>query len=370
MLKIAGIDVGNDSIKVLLDGMSEPIQVPNIIAPGYERYILQEEDSSLKALDVMVYSPSLAKNNQRYFVGQLAMEHEDNLELEETDNKAISDQSLVVALTALAYAGVVSQPANNSDYMSVDEVEYVIGTGLPVRTFARFHQQFEQRLVGEHMVTFYSTPKLKNRKVKLIIRRAIVSIEGAAALYNLATHDNLQIKDEELYYGYIGICEIGALTTDFPVINKMNVDNHFSYGAQIGMATYLDAIIRDVEDNYGYSFASRSKLVERVKANDYVVQLIGEGQADIKPIVDNYFSRAAMRIVELIKKRWKKSPDIQCYYVVGGGATALKPYIQEAAGSMRLRFVEDSEQQNVQGYLKIARSRMNTPGNTSGEAQF
>lgn len=86
MLKIAGIDVGNDSIKVMMDGMREPIHVPNIVAPGYERYILQEEDSSLKALDVMVYSPSLAKNNQRYFVGQLAMEHEDNLELEETDN--------------------------------------------------------------------------------------------------------------------------------------------------------------------------------------------------------------------------------------------------------------------------------------------
>lgn len=369
MLKIAGIDVGNDSIKVMMDGMREPIHVPNIVAPGYERYILQEEDSSLKALDVMVYSPALAKNNQRYFVGQLAMEHEDNLELEETDNKAISDQSLVVALTALAYAGVISQPANTNDFMSVDEVEYIIGTGLPVRTYARFHKQFEERLVGEHMVTFYSTPKLKNRKVKVTIRQAIVSIEGAAALYNLATHDNLQVKDEELYYGYVGICEIGALTTDFPVINKMNIDNHFSYGAQIGMATYLDSIIRDVEDMYGYSFPSRSKLVERVKQNDYIVQLIGEGQADIKPIVDNYFSRAAQRIVELIKKRWKKSPDIQCYYVVGGGAAALKPYIVELAGTMRLRFVEESDQQNVNGYLKIARSRVNT-GSSTGDTQF
>lgn len=362
MLRLAGIDVGNDSVKVAADGLRVPIQVPNVIAPGYERYILQEEDSALQALDVIVYSPALAKNNQRFFVGQLAMEHEDNLELEETDNKAISDQSLIVALTALAYVGLMNQPLNNTDFTNVEEVEFVIGTGLPVRTYSRFHQQFEQRLVGEHTVTFLSTPKLKNRKIKVNIRRAIVSIEGAAALYNLATHDNLQVKDEELYHGYIGICEIGALTTDFPVINKMNIDNHFSYGAHIGLATYLDSIIRDVEDTYGYTFPSRSKLVERIKSNDFVVQLIGEGQADIKPIVDNYFFRAAQRIVDLIKKRWKKSPDIQCYYVVGGGATALRPYIDQLTGQMRLRFVEESELQNVNGYLKIARSRMNSSG--------
>ncbi len=198
MLKLAGIDVGNDSIKVVLDGLRDPITVPNIIAPGYERFILQEEDSSLKALDVMVYSPALKKNNQRYFVGNLAMEHEDNLELEETDNKAISDQSLIVALTTLAYAGMISQTQNNTEYTNMDEVEYIIGTGLPVRTYARFHQQFEDRLVGEHVVTFFSTPKLKNREVKVSIKRAIVSIEGAAALYHMATHESLQVKDEQL----------------------------------------------------------------------------------------------------------------------------------------------------------------------------
>lgn len=360
MQKIAGIDVGNDSIKLAIDGSRDPIIVPNIIAPGYERLILQEEDSPLKALDVMVHSPSLAKDNQRFFVGSLAMEHEDNMELEETDNKAISDQSLVVTLTTLAYAGLMNQFQGSSEFNNPNEVEYVIGTGLPVRTYARFHKQFEDRLVGEHEVTFFSTPRLKNRRVRVIIKKAIVSIEGAAAMYNLATHDSLQVKDDEIYYGCIGVCEIGALTTDFPVIKRMNVDNHFSTGEQIGMANYLDLIIRDVEDAYGYTFPSRIKLVQRIKSRNYIIQRIGEGQSDIKPIVDRYFNRAAQRIVDLIKKRWKKYPDIQCFYVLGGGATALKPYLQDAAGSIRIRFVEDSELQNVFGYLKIAKSRLDS----------
>ncbi|WP_261302689.1 ParM/StbA family protein [Paenibacillus andongensis] len=357
MIKLAGIDIGNDSIKLVLDGSREPLVIPNIIAPGYERHILQEEDSPLKALDVMIYSPSLSQRNQRYFVGQLALEHEDNLELEDTDNKAISDQSLIVALTALAYQGLTNQ-AFNAGYGNVDEVEYTLGTGLPVRAFAKFNQQFEQRLLGEHEVTFLSTPQFQNRKIKVSVRKVAVSIEGAAAVFHLATHDSLQVKDEEIYNGCIGVCEIGALTTDFPVIKRMAIDNHFSHGEQIGIATYLDAVIRDVEDAYGYVFPSRAKLVQRVKNREFTIQLLGEGQVDIRPIVDQHFRRAALRMIEMIKKRWRKYPDIQCFYVIGGGASALKPYIQEAAGSLKLRFANESEFLNMYGYLKVAKSRL------------
>lgn len=357
MIKLAGIDIGNDSIKLVLDGSKEPLVIPNIIAPGYERHMLQEEDSPWKALDVMIYSPSLSQRNQRYFVGQLALEHEDNQELEDTDNKAISDQSLIVALTALAYQGLTNQ-AFNTGHGSVDEVEYTLGTGLPVRAFAKYNQQFEQRLLGEHEVTFLSIPQLHNRKIKVSIRKVAVSIEGAAAIFHLATHDSLQVKDEEIYNGCIGVCEIGALTTDFPVIKRMAIDNHFSHGEQIGIATYLDAVIRDVEDAYGYVFPSRAKLVQRIKNRNFTIQLLGEGQVDIRPIVDQHFRRAALRMIEMIKKRWRKYPDIQCFYVIGGGASALRPYIQEAAGSLKLRFAGESEFLNMYGYLKVAKSRL------------
>lgn len=358
MVKLAGIDVGNDSVKIVLEGNREPVVVPNVVAPGYERLVLQEEDSPLKAFDVVVNSPSLQKDGRRYFVGELAVEHEDNSELEETDNKAVSDQSLIVALTVLAYAGIADQSRSfNGGYGGADEVEYIVGTGLPVRSYAKFHQTFQDRLVGEHEVTFLTTPQLKGRKVRVVIRRAVVGIEGAAAIYHMATHDTLQVRDDELYYGCIGVCEIGALTTDFPVVKRLSVDNHFSYGEYMGMSQYLDGIIRDVEDQYGYTFPSRAKLVQRIKGGEFAIRRIGEGQADIRSIVDFYFSRAARRMVELIRKRWNKYPDIQCFYVIGGGALALRPYILEEAGAMRLRFVENSEFLNVCGYLKIAKSR-------------
>jgi plasmid segregation protein ParM len=359
MIKLAGIDIGNDSVKLVISGSNEPIIIPSIVSPGYERHVLQEEDSPLKALDVMVYSPKLKKKSQRYFVGQLACEDQDNAELEETDNKATSDQALIVALTALAYASITSVAQTLQPGEAVDQVEYVIGTGLPVRTYARYHQSFEERLVGEHEVTFLSTPKLRGRTVRVNIRRAIVSIEGAAALFHMATHDNLQVRDEELYHGCIGICEMGALTTDFPVVKRMSIDNQFSTGEQLGLASYLDSIIRDVEDQFGYRFPSRTKLVQRIRRGEFLIQRVGEGQADIRPIVDIYFQRAAQKIVDLIRKRWKKYPDIQCFYVLGGGAAALKTYILEAAENMRLRFVDDSELQNVYGYLKLARNKTN-----------
>jgi len=357
--RLAGIDVGNDSVKVMLDGSAEPVIIPNIVSPGYERHVLQEEDSPLKALDVMVYSPKLKKNNQRHFVGLLATDDQDNAELEESDNKATNDQSLIVALTALAYAAVANGSYGAAGGGQPDEAEFVIGTGLPVRTYAGYHRTFEERLVGEHEVTFLSTPKLAGRRVRIVIRRAIVSVEGAAALFHLATYDNLQVRNEELYFGCIGVCEVGAQTTDLPVIKRMSIDNQFSTGEQFGLGTYLDGIIREVEDQYGYRFPSRSKLVQRIRGRDFVIHRLGEGQADIRSIVDAHFGRAAARIVDLIRKRWTKHPDIQCFYVLGGGATALKPYIVDAAGAIRLRFVEDSELLNVNGYLKLAKNKLN-----------
>lgn len=359
MMKLAGIDIGNDSVKLLVSGNSEPIIIPSVVSPGYERHVLQEEDSPLKALDVMVYSPKLRKKNQRYFVGQLASEDPDNSELEDFDNKATSDQALIVALTALAYAHLAGSSYMMQPGETTTTAEYIIGTGLPVRTFARYHQVFEERLTGEHEVTFLSTPKLRGRTVRVVIRRAVVSVEGAAALFHMATNDNLQMRDEELYYGCIGVCEIGALTTDFPVVNRMSIDNQFSTGEQLGLASYLDAIIRDVEDEFGYRFPSRAKLIQRIRRGELVISRVGEGQADIRPIVDMYFGRAAQKIVDLIRKRWKKYPDIQCFYVLGGGAAALRPYILERAENMKLRFVENSDLMNVYGYLKLARNKTN-----------
>lgn len=358
-MRIAGVDLGYDSIKVITSHQNEPIVIPNIVAPGYERMVLQEEDSPLQALDVTINSHALSRNGERYFVGWLAAEHEDNIELEETENKALSDQALIVALTALAYIGISNPSSTHPSFGQPDKIDYIVGTGLPVRTYARYHPQLIERLVGEHEVTFLSTPGLKNRTVRVHISRAFVSIEGAAAIFNLATHDNLQIRDETLYNGCIGVCEIGAITTDFPILRRMAVDNLFSSGEYLGLSSYLDSIITEVEDTYGYSFPSRAKLVQRIKANDYNIQLLGEGEANIKPIVDYHFNRIARRIFDLIKKRWKKCPDIEAFYVVGGGASALRPYLLQHAGSVKLRFVEESEFQNVRGYLKIAKQKVN-----------
>jgi plasmid segregation protein ParM len=364
IVKLVGIDIGNNGIKIAEEIYREnesngSLIVPNVVARVYGRQVLQDEESPLSALDVIINSSALELNNQRYYVGHLAMEQEDSQEIEETDNKALAEQSLIVAITSLAYYGIMNSMMDSVNYDQVETVEYYIGTGLPVRIFEKYHKIFEERLTGDHEVTFVTTPKLKNRKIRVIIRKVVVAVEGAAALFHLATDENLKVKDDKVASGLVGVCDIGSITTDLPIINKLVIDNQFSEGEQIGISTYLDMVMKDVEETYGYRFSSRSKLAHRIKNGEYNIQLLGEGQVSIKPIVDIYFSRAAMRMAELIKKRWKKSPDVQFFYVLGGGALALKPYLIEAAGPMKLRFVQDSELANMYGYLKIARSRYN-----------
>jgi plasmid segregation protein ParM len=363
-MKIVGIDIGNDSVKLIEEisgdqSRNTPLVVPNVIATAYGRQVLQDEESPLSALDVVINSPSLELKNQRYFVGQLAIEQDDSVELEDTDNKAISEQTLIVALTALAYHGVMNSNQDVMGFENSNTVEYYLGTGLPVRIFEKFHDVYEQRLLGEHEVTFMTTPKLKNRKVKVVVHKVLVAVEGVAALYHLATDENLRIIDDVVASSVVGVCDIGNITTDLPIVRKLAIDNQFSDGIQVGLANYLDMIIKEVEETHDYSFSTRSKLAHRIKKGDYMIQMIGEGQVSIRPIVDIYFKRAATRMIELIRKRWKKAPDVAFFYVLGGGAAALKSYLIEEAGPMKLRFVNDSELANMYGYLKLAKNKLN-----------
>lgn len=368
MVRSIGLDIGNDSIKLVMEGGR--LAIPNIVAPGSPRNLLREEDNVLEALDVEVFSRSLTGGWKQFFVGELAVEDEDNLEMSELENKVESEQSLIVTLVALAVTAL-SKSESFTENPVVEE--FVIGSGLPIRQYAKYKDALIQRLEGEHEVKFVSTPKYRGRTVRIIIKKVTVGIEGAAAILNIATNDDLSVKDETAYHGTVGVCEIGALTTDFPIMKKLQPDNRFSHGEYFGIASYLDAIRQDVYDKFGYNFQSRAKLIKRIRESSYLINLVGERRADIKPVVDEHFRRAAVRVVELIQKRWAKYPDAQAFYVLGGGAGALRPYIEERThGKLPLRFVNDSEWMNAAGYLKMLNNRgMNSedvtkqPNNTS-----
>jgi len=306
---------------------------------------------------VEVFSRSLTGGWKHYFVGELAVEDEDNMEMSEIENKVESQQALIVTLVTLAVSAL-----SRSDSITENPLvaEYVIGTGLPIRQFAKYQEALIQRLEGEHEVKFISTPRYRGRTVRVIIKKVMVGIEGASAVLNIATHDDLSVKDETAYYGTVGVCEIGSLTTDFPIMKKLQPDNRFSHGEYFGIASYLDAIRQDVYEKFGYNFQSRAKLAMRLRESAYLINLVGERRGDIKPIIDEHFRRAAVRVVDLIQKRWAKYPDAQSFYVLGGGAAALRPYIEEITHDrLPLRFVSDSEWQNAAGYLKMLKNQDN-----------
>ncbi|BCJ86561.1 acetate and sugar kinases/Hsc70/actin family protein [Effusibacillus dendaii] len=129
-----------------------------------------------------------------------------------------------------------------------------------------------------------------NDSVKLVMEGGVLAIPNIVAPGSarnlLREEDNvLEALDVEVfsrsltgaaYYGTVGVCEIGALTTDFPIMKKLQSDNRFSHGEYFGLASYLDAIRQDVFENFGYNFQSRAKLVKRIRDSSYLINLVGE----------------------------------------------------------------------------------------------
>src|SRR5690606_34653556 len=136
-------------------------------------------------------------------------------------------------------------------------------------------------------------------------------------------------------------------------------DSDASEGITEGIANYLDKIVRYVNETYGVHM-SRSQLVDRLEAGDLKFSIKGK-PVDLKPYVDEQFQIFANKIVSKVDNLWANHFEIQEFYVVGGGAKAIKePLVKEKQKrDIRLTCIdkEDPQMQNALGYWKFAKQK-------------
>lgn len=128
MARFVSIDIGNDAVKGFLGDLTNRIYIPNVIANVQDREIVEMEKNSLHALHVEITSSALKSKNGSFAVGKLASKYPNNDELTPDQDKADSDQPVIMLLTALAYDAVEQFPEEDG----VIEATYYLSTGLPL----------------------------------------------------------------------------------------------------------------------------------------------------------------------------------------------------------------------------------------------
>lgn len=363
-----GADLGNDSLKFVIDAKN-PVTIKNAVS----RRLINETRKNLaidgdtdtesdgqrkrqyKNLDVIVRA--LGGDEERFYIGELAIEAGEDETIVGTE-KADNPHIHIPLLAMLA----IHTPKRDK------VAHFNIVCGLPIKQFKpESREKMKNKLIGEFEVTLMDTNGQRGRKVRLIIENVVVAPEGVPVIMNrMLNEEATELIRPELRAGSYGVIDIGAFTTDIPVIVNGKPDSLASDGIDEGIATYIDRIASALSATTGAT-VTRNQILRRMIDNDLVFSIRGKTYPLQKEIEDQLFG-FAQKIIDVINRLWNKNYEIKEFFVVGGGGKLLKPYMQKIMSQrdIQLSFIEmkttkddqnDPQLQNAYGYWKLAKQK-------------
>lgn len=359
MSKIVGVDMGNDTIKIVCSP-NEQFRIKNAVSKRMLTEVRKnlsfgkEKVNIMDDLDVTIQSKNL---HGRYFVGSLATQiGEDETK---TGTRKLKNDTLIVPVVTLLALSIKGESK---------EAHFKQVSGLPINEFSTDKEAFAEKIQGTYQVTF-NTGELKGRTVYVHIDRVELVPEGVAVVINqMFNETGTQIRDTSLQHDPVGVIDIGAFTTDLPIVVKGKPNSQVSDGLEEGIANYLDHIVEFVKQTYQVKM-TRSQLVSKLEENDLSLSMKGE-MVDLQPYIHEQFTFFAEKIASVVDKMWEKNYEIRRFYAVGGGAKALRTYLEKTmkARNIKVTFIEDEDpqMQNALGYWKVGRNLFELTGVAHG----
>lgn len=366
-IKAAGADMGNDSLKFVIDG--KPVTIKNAVSRRMIQEVRRnlntdgdndtELDGSKKRqfenLDVIIQK--VGDKEERYYIGQFAIEageDETVVGTEKADNPTLHIPMLAIM--------AINTPKREK------AARFGIVCGLPVKQFnPGAVTKMKNKIIGEYDVTIMENNGQRGRKVRINISDVIVAPEGVPVMMNRMLNDEATaIIRPELRLGSYGIIDIGAFTTDIPVIVNGKPDSLASDGIDEGIATYIDKIAT-ILSNSTRATITRNQIMQKIMDNDLTLSIRGK-QYPLQKEIEDQLHAFAQKIIDVIDRMWSKNYEIREFFIVGGGSKLLKPYLKQIMESreIELTFIEmkgktddvnDPQLQNAFGYWKIAKQK-------------
>lgn len=363
-----GADLGNDSLKFVIDAKN-PVTIKNAVS----RRMLYETRKNLnidgeidmeqeggrkrlyKNLDVIVRR--MGGEEERFFIGDLAIEAGEDETVVGTE-KADNPHIHIPLLAMLALHTPKREKIGR----------YSIVCGLPIKQFKpEAREKMKAKLLGEFDVTLMDANGQRGRKVRVVIDDVVVTPEGVPVIFNRMLNEEANdIIRPDLRQGSWGVIDIGAFTTDCPVIENGKPNSLASDGIDEGIATYIDRIASALSTSTR-AVITRNQILQRILDNDLTLTIRGKEYPLQKEVEDQLYT-FAQKIIDVIDRMWSKNYEIKEFFVVGGGGKLLKPYLKQIMSQrdIQLTFIEqkgknddqnDPQLQNAFGYWKIAKQR-------------
>ncbi len=317
MTKGIGIDIGYGYTKIVSDDgnrMMIPISFQSVVGT-YEEGI-QVEGLKNSANEIV----SVA--GQRFLIGFSALKH---------SNRIMNSRERGW-IGSVSYKALLKYALRRID---VNSKNLVIASGLP----ANFYKTDKEKLAN--LIREFAQGYCINLTVKVIP-------QPLGSFFSLLFDRSGTVATPELASEKVGILDIGFYTTDLITVTELEVVEKQVDSFENGMSTAFSAIAKDIEDSYGM----RPDLYQTERAAIKGSLKVFGIEKDIRVIVQKRLTELSQEITAKAKTIWKNAADLDRVILTGGGASLLKPYLNNLY--RHSTFIPESQFANAIGYYKLS----------------
>lgn len=369
MIHNIGIDGGNSTLNLVIDGENFPRSIPSIQSDpspaktNYNNSIFKSRNTNNQLWNKLHAETTLHKNNKdklfrsEFLLGHMAEEYQKD-QRSRGNREKYQDKDLAKwMITAMAYA-LLELKIQNEDYeiKEGDILQFNINmsTGLPYREGSdeKKKSEWANMFPGLHEINF-KHPIFKNLKIDLVIEKVLVFVEGEMAL-NLELNKSGGVYDttkpEALLQKKMVMTDIGGHTTEIVTLSyEMDQDDtydefdvsddeitiipetkaHLTDGIQRGVLTIMEDVITEVEEEY----RRQGKPLRKLTTRDIELAFTKKGRFNgkigwilpeeiyVKDIFERQAENLAMEIVQRIHSLFQDIiSEIDTIYLCGGGS--------------------------------------------------
>jgi len=237
-----------------------------------------------------------------------------------------------------------------SDLVRTNDTEVAIVTGLPVADFDdRNKDALRKMLMGKHEVNRHG-----KRARRFDVTGVYIVPQAIGSLFALVLDRRGQLADGDLASGRVGIVDVGTLTTNYILVDRLRYVETGSDSITTGMAEMLGKVAKDLKREYGLDWSLQLSKVDQA-VRDRSVEIKGV-PVNIAHLVNPHLDALADTIVSRARTLWGAGVDLRAVVLTGGGSLELAPYVRTAYTHART-VGGDPQMANVIGYLRAGLRR-------------
>lgn len=317
---------------------------------GVNDNFLQDQ---LDTMDVEIADAHHKEDPEHYFLGKLATIESKEYKYVWDDNKSNSRESIALLLSQIA-AAQVALTHNEVDHT----VAFVyLATGLPIRYFSDYLEDYELNLRGTHTVKFLSGP-YEGKQVEINIIRTKCYAQGWGVWFDQLYLDNLEPNMENIVVymnGYTLVVDVGHRTLDYALFYEDDMLDGYSGSLMNYGMDYINDRVKTALEKHGISVSEKEIDATFLYHDGLLYISDGDKTLNLKPHREKYLAELAEGIQsELYSKLETHFGKIARSLVGGGTGKALEKYLHLPNQIL----VPDAQFANASGFLKAARLKL------------